>query len=130
MSQNVETVMQALGVVTEKVDKNETVLSIKVDGRHKQPMGLVHGGVYVLLAESAASLAAFCWLDGTDEAVVGVEINANHVSSAKSGVVRATARCLHKGSRTMVYETYVETGDKKVLSISRCTLMRVNRSRN
>jgi 1,4-dihydroxy-2-naphthoyl-CoA hydrolase len=120
---NDHTIFKTLGLIIEKLDQDETIVSLKIDNRHYQPMGLVHGGVYVVMAESAASLAAACTLTQETSSVVGLEINANHVRSAKSGILRAYSRCLHHGRRTLVYEVRVQDSEESLISIARCTLM-------
>lgn len=117
------TVFKALGIRVDKVDFDETIVSLEIDHRHKQHVGLVHGGVYVLLAESAASIAAACTLTNKDHSVVALEINANHLKSCQSGVLSARSKNLHKGRQTLVYEVCVEDGHNRLISIARCTLM-------
>lgn len=124
---NDRTVFKALGMVVEALDADETIVSLSVDERHFQHMGLVHGGIYVLLAESAASLAAGCTLKKSDSSVVALEINANHVRSALGGILRAHSRCLHRGRRTLVYDVKVVDGEENLISVARCTLMVVDK---
>lgn len=117
------TVFHALGMSVDKLGPDETVVSLKIDQRHFQHVGLVHGGVYVLLAESAASLAAACTLTDESSSIVALEINANHIRSATAGSLHAHSHCLHKGKRTLVYEVRVVDGEEHLISIARCTLM-------
>jgi 1,4-dihydroxy-2-naphthoyl-CoA hydrolase len=121
---NENTVFKALDISIEKLDSDETIVSLEVDKRHLQHMGIVHGGIYVLLAESAASLAGAYSLDDPNMTVVGLEINANHIKSISSGVIRAHSRNIHNGRRTMVYEIRIVDNDKNLISLSRCTLMK------
>jgi 1,4-dihydroxy-2-naphthoyl-CoA hydrolase len=117
-----QTVLHALGIRVEKVDADETVVSMAVDDRHKQHVGLVHGGIYVLLAETVMSLAAACALKDPRDRVVAIEINANHIKSATSGTLWARSSCLHAGHTTLVYEAQV-SGDAGLISIARSTMM-------
>ena len=117
------TVFKALGILINKIDPDETIVSLIIDDRHKQHVGLVHGGVYVLLAESAASIAAACTLSSAQQGVVALEINANHVRSSRIGSLYARSKNLYKGRQTLVYEVRVENGENKLVSIARCTLM-------
>lgn len=123
------TALKALGIIIDKLDSEETILSLTVDDRHRQHIGLVHGGIYVLLAESAASLAGACALQDDRSVVLGIEINANHVRSCAEGVIVARSKCLHRGHRTMVYEVRVVDGEDRLLSIARTTLL-VTRERS
>ncbi len=120
---NHRTVFHALGMQVTKVDADETIVSLTIDERHFQHVGLVHGGIYVLLAESAASIAGACTLSKPNQNIVAIEINANHVRSARSGTLTATSKCLHRGKKTLVYEVRVEDGDKQLISMARSTLM-------
>lgn len=116
------TIFNALGINFEKVSAQETLASLIIDERHLQPKRLVHGGVYVVLAESVASIAAMCTVDINKESVVALEINANHLRPALKGKLLACAKIIHMGKKTRVYESKV-TNDDNLISISRCTLM-------
>lgn len=118
-----QTIFKALGLTIGKLDPNETVVSLNIDERHYQHRGLVHGGVYVLLAESAASLAAACTLTDPNTSVVALEINANHLRATSAGSLHARSSCVHKGRSTLVYEVRVEDRGKNLVSLARCTLM-------
>jgi 1,4-dihydroxy-2-naphthoyl-CoA hydrolase len=120
-------VFHALGITIDKVDPDESIVSLTVDDRHFQHAGLVHGGIYVLMAETVASIAGACTLTDENLRVVGLEINANHLRSATCGFLSARSKLLHKGSRTLVYSNQVENEKGQIMSISRCTLMIVPR---
>lgn len=121
-----KTVFHALGITLDRLDPDQTQVSLTVDDRHRQHVGLVHGGIYVLLAESAASMAGYCALK-EPAMVVGLEINANHVRSVTNGRLIATSKSLHQGKRTMIYEVRIEDDKGQLISISRCTLMIVQK---
>lgn len=123
---NRRTVFHALGIAIQKLDADETIVSLNVDERHFQHVGLVHGGIYVLLAESAASLAAACTLTDEASSVVALEINANHLQSVTKGKLMAKSHALHQGKRTLVYEVHVVNEHNKLISIARCTLMKTH----
>ncbi|QIX60500.1 hotdog fold thioesterase [Hymenobacter lutimineralis] len=95
-----------------------------VDGRTHQPMGLLHGGASVALAETLGSIGAFSRLsDPTKQACVGLEINANHLKGVRDGHVIGRAAPLHVGRSTQVWEiriTHEETG--ALVCISRITM--------
>ncbi len=95
-----------------------------VDGRTHQPMGLLHGGASVALAETLGSIAASLQLpDRTRQAAVGLEINANHLRGVRSGWVRGMAAPLHIGRATQVWEIRItEEGTDKLVCISRLTM--------
>jgi 1,4-dihydroxy-2-naphthoyl-CoA hydrolase len=117
------TVFHALGMNIDKLDADETIISLAIDDRHYQHVGLVHGGIYVLMAESAASIAAACTLTDDSSSIVALEINANHLKSTTHGMLYAHSRALHQGKRTLVYEVRVVNEKADVTSIARCTLL-------
>lgn len=96
------TLMETLGMKVVESSRDLVVMTMPVDHRTHQPMGLLHGGASVALAESAASLASMLNLDAEHQAAVGIEINANHVRSVREGTVTAIATPLHRGATTMV----------------------------
>lgn len=105
-------------------EKGDDFLSAKmpVNRNTRQPMGLLHGGASVYLAETLGSLAGFMCLKQKDRAVVGLEINANHLRSAKDGYVFATAKPIHLGGKTQVWSIEIKNEQQKMLCISRITL--------
>ncbi|MCF6138396.1 hotdog fold thioesterase [Pseudalkalibacillus berkeleyi] len=115
------TMIGALGM--EVIDANESVvkMTMPVDERTKQPMGYLHGGASVALAESAASIGTALNVDLDTHNVFGIEINANHLKSKRDGVVTAIALPLHKGRTTMVWEIKLTDEEDELICISRCT---------
>ncbi len=116
------TTMGALGIVLTDFSADHLVLEMPITDAARQPMGLLHGGVNMVLAESAASMHAALTCDTSKEAPVGIEINGSHIRSAKDGRVRATAKVIRRSRTLVVHEiemTLVETGE--LLCISRVT---------
>jgi uncharacterized protein (TIGR00369 family) len=97
-----------------------------VDARTHQPYGLLHGGASVLLAETLGSSAGNLCV-GEDAMVVGIEINANHLAGVREGVVTGTARPLHVGRSTQVWEIRIEDDRGRLACVSRLTLAVVPR---
>lgn len=93
-----------------------------VDDRTRQPFGLLHGGASVVLAETLASAGGSLCIDRTKFTCVGLEINANHLRGVRDGWVIATARPLHLGRKTQVWDIRIEDGQGHLVCISRCTL--------
>lgn len=96
--------------------------TMPVDERTRQPFGLLHGGASVSLAESLGSTAANLCLDGSRFFAVGQEINANHLRPVRSGLVTATARPIHLGSRSQVWDIRIEDGKGRLSCVSRLTM--------
>ena len=92
-----------------------------VDSKTKQPIGFLHGGASVALAETVASTAAHCSV-GESHYCVGIEINANHVRKVKEGWVEAIARPVHLGRSFQVWETLITDQDDRLISTCRMTL--------
>ena len=99
-----------------------------VDARTVQPYGLLHGGASVALAETLGSMAAACCVDPAQKLVVGLDINANHVRGVRSGYVTGTARPLHLGGSTQVWEIRIVDERDKLVCISRLTMTVLDRS--
>ncbi len=93
-----------------------------IDHRTVQPHGILHGGASVLLAETLGSVAANFCVRREDQVAVGLEINANHIRSVSKGWVYATARPIHVGGSTQVWEIRIENEDDKTVCISRITM--------
>jgi len=93
-----------------------------VDARTIQPFGILHGGASVVLAETLGSTAAALAVDRTKYRVVGQEINANHVRAASKGFVIGTARPVHIGKRSHVWEIKITDEQERLVCISRITM--------
>jgi 1,4-dihydroxy-2-naphthoyl-CoA hydrolase len=96
--------------------------TMPADARTWQPFGLLHGGASVTLAETLGSVGANCVIDDSKFFCVGQEINANHLRGVRSGRVTGTARPIHLGGRSQVWEVRIEDQKGKLVCISRMTL--------
>jgi 1,4-dihydroxy-2-naphthoyl-CoA hydrolase len=110
-----------LGIEFTEVGDNYLCAKMPVDQRTTQPYGLLHGGATVVLAETLGSMAGLMYLDG-DQRCVGLEVNANHLRSTKSGYVHGKATPLHVGRNTHVWEIKITNEEGKLISVSRLTL--------
>ena len=93
-----------------------------VDHRTIQPYGILHGGASVALAETLGSTGAFLSVDPSKKVPVGLEINANHVRSVRTGYVIGTAKPIHRGSSTHIWEINIHDEQERLVCISRLTL--------
>lgn len=119
-----------MGLELTHVSRDRMSATMPVNHNTIQPFGILHGGASVAMAETLASLGA--WLNLTDQGktAVGLEINANHIRPVPEGhSVEATARPIHRGAQTQVWETRIETESGKLVCISRCTLAIVKSKR-
>ena len=87
--------------------------TMPVDARTHQPFGLLHGGASVVLAETLGSIAGHCAIRDGGDAVVGIEVNANHLRGVSDGEVTGTARPVHVGRTTQVWEIRIEDGQQR-----------------
>ena len=111
-----------LGIEFTEVGDDYLKARMPVDHRTHQPMGLLHGGASVALAETMGSAGAFLVVDQTKYNVVGLEINANHIRSVRSGYVIGTARPLHICKTTQLWEIRITDEADKLVAISRITI--------
>lgn len=116
------TMAEHLGIEITNVGEKSLEARMPVDHRTHQPLGLLHGGASVALAETLGSLAATCCVDRSKQYCVGLEINANHLRSAKSGYVYGVTSPIHIGKRTQVWEIQISDEQKKMVCVSRITM--------
>jgi uncharacterized protein (TIGR00369 family) len=116
-----------IGIELKLLTRDMVTATMPVDSRTQQPFGLLHGGASAALAETVASLGAFLNIDAEKQAAVGLELNANHLRAKTDGIVTATARPIHRGRRTQVWEIRIEDEANRLVCVSRCTLAIVDR---
>jgi len=115
------TLMQALDIRITEIGDDYLRGTMPVDDRTRQPYGILHGGASVALAETLGSTAAMlCCGDG--RAAVGLEINANHLRAVREGIVTGTARPIHVGRSTQVWEIRIENEDGEPTCVARLTM--------
>ena len=118
-----------LGMEFTAIGEDYLTATMPVDQRTVQPMRLLHGGASVAFAETLGSVASMlCLTDLATQSVVGVEINANHLHSAKEGeTVTGTVRPIKVGRRLHVWEIRIHRSDEKIVCVSRITIAVVER---
>ena len=121
------TMIEYIGVEFTEIGADFVRATMPVDARTHQPHGLLHGGASVALAETLGSMGATMCIDTKEYQCVGQEINANHVRSARSGLVTGTARALHLGSRSHVWGIDIVNEAGKLVCISRLTVAIIRR---
>ncbi len=114
------TLVEQLGMVFTQIGPGYVEATMPVDGRTHQPFGLLHGGASVALAETVGSVGSNL-LAGPGRAAVGLEINANHLKSVKSGLVTAKASIVHQGKSTHVWDIRLYGPEEQLICISRFT---------
>ena len=127
-SYNKNTLMEVLGIKCIEIGDDYVVSTMPVDHRTHQPMGLLHGGASAALIESIGSVGSTLLLDLSKENPVGLEVNANHVSAVKSGMVKAIGKIVHTGKRTHLWQVDIfDMETDKLVCTGRLTIMIVPR---
>ena len=116
------TAVSHLGIHIVEVGEDFLRGTMPVDQRTKQPYGLLHGGSSAMLAETLASVAANMCVEKEGQQAVGLELNCNHVRGVTQGFVTGTARPVHVGRKTQVWDIRIEDERGKLCCVSRLTL--------
>ncbi len=117
-----DTLIRALGIEMTEVTDDALLGRMPVDGRTRQPGGVLHGGASVAFAETLASWGSSFTIDQTANYCVGMEINANHVRPVAEGWVYGEAKPLSRGRTTQVWEIRITDAAGRLVCISRCTM--------
>ncbi len=122
-SWNKNTLMEVLNI--EYIDLGDDFLTAKMPVNHRvhQPLGLLHGGATVALAESVGSMASFLFINPEIQEARGIEISANHLKSKRNGEVYATAKLIHKGRSIHLMEIKVTDENNQLISLCKLTNM-------
>jgi 1,4-dihydroxy-2-naphthoyl-CoA hydrolase len=118
----INTMNELIGIRFTEVGENYLKAVMPVDNRTRQAYGLLHGGASVTLAETLGSVASIMVVDPEQYYCVGVEVNANHVRSAKDGIVTGTATPLHLGLSSHVWEIKIIDKNDKLICAGRLTV--------
>ncbi len=116
------TMVEHLGIEFTRIGEDFLEATMPVDHRTKQPMGLLHGGANVVLAETLGSVASSLMIDQATHYCVGLEINANHLKAVTGGTVRGITKAIHVGRKTQVWEIKIYSEQEELSCISRITM--------
>jgi uncharacterized protein (TIGR00369 family) len=116
-----DTLMETLSIRYIDMGEDFLVAQMPVNSKVHQPIGLLHGGASVALAESVGSFASALSVDLDKFEVRGIEISANHLKSIKEGIVTATARPIHKGKTTHLWEIRIVDEQQDLISLCKLT---------
>jgi len=116
------TLIEVLGIRFTEIGPDYLRACMPVDARTHQPEGVLHGGASVALAETLGSTAANLCVDRQRELCLGQEINANHLRPVAAGLVTATARPLHRGSKSQVWQIEIRDERERLVCVSRLTM--------
>ena len=116
------TLAEQLGIEFLTIGDDFLEARMPVDRRTHQPLGMLHGGASVALAETLGSVAASLCVDGTKQYCVGLEVNANHIRSVTNGFVFGITKPIHIGKRTHVWEIRISNAQADLVCLSRITM--------
>ena len=111
-----------LGIEYTEIGDDYLSGKMPVDHRTMQPFNILHGGASVVLAETLGSVASNLLIDKNTHYCVGLEVNANHIKSAKNGFVYGRAQAIHLGRKTHIWDIKIINDDKQLVCISRLTV--------
>lgn len=114
--------MKHLGIEFTDIGDDFISARMPVDSRTQQPMGLLHGGASVALAETLGSTAANLCLDPSRHYALGLEINANHIKGVTNGYVYGTTHPVHIGKSTHIWSIEIKDDNNRIICISRITM--------
>lgn len=123
------TLMETLGMVFTDAGEDFLTATMPVNSRVHQPMGLLHGGATVALAESVGSAASLLQINPEVQEARGIEISANHLRAKRDGIVTGTAKLLHKGRSLHLWEIRITDEQDRLVSLCKLTTMIIPRKR-
>lgn len=121
------TMMEYLDIDITEIGEDHLTARMPVDHRTQQPFGVLHGGASAVLAETVGSIAGAMCVDPSQKMVVGLEINCNHIRAQRGGYVHGTAKPIHLGGTTHVWDIRIKNDDGKLVCVSRLTLAVLDR---
>ena len=116
------TMVSHIGIEFTKIGPDYICAKMLVNQNTHQPDGLLHGGASVVLAETLGSVASNLCIDRTKKICVGLDINANHVRSARAGYVTGTTKPVHIGASTHIWEIRITNDKDSLVCIARLTM--------
>lgn len=117
------TLMETLNIEYTDAGPDYLTATMPVNSAVHQPMGLLHGGASVALAESVGSAASFLFINPEISEVRGIEISANHLKAKREGIVTGTARIVHKGRSIHLWEIRITDENNALISLCKLTNM-------
>lgn len=124
---NANTLMQALSIEYIGIGHDYIEAKMPVNANTHQPMGLLHGGANAALIESIGSIGSALCVDLTKQAIVGLEVNANHLKGIKTGFVYGFGKLVHCGKTTHLWQVDIKNDSGDLVSTGRLTVMVINK---
>ena len=124
------TLMQTLNIEYTDAGEDFLVATMPLNSSVHQPMGLLHGGASVALAESVGSAASMLYVNSELSEIRGIEISANHLKAKRDGIVTATATIVHKGRSIHLWEIRITDENNNLISLCKLTNMVLPKRKN
>lgn len=118
---NKNTLMEVLDISYTDIGEDYLTARMPVNSKVFQPLGQLHGGATAALAETVASMAANYFIANKDEYVNGLELTINHIKSKRSGEIFATAKCIHSGKSTQLWEVNILDEEGSLIAVAKMT---------
>ncbi|WP_438972074.1 PaaI family thioesterase [Polaribacter sp.] len=118
---NKNTLMQTLDIEYVAIGEDYLTAKMPVSSKVHQPYGQLHGGATAALAETVGSAASNFFIDSKNQFINGIQLSINHIKSKRDGVVYATAKNIHKGKSTHVWEVTIVDESEKLVSVAKMT---------
>lgn len=115
------TLISNLEIKFTEIGNNYVIAEMPVSPKTSQPMGILHGGASLALAETVASAGSFLLVDFEKYNVFGLQVTGNHIATVKEGMVIAKAEIIHEGKTTHVWNVNITDPDGKLISTARVT---------
>ena len=123
------TLLSTLEIEFTNIGSDYLIAKMPVNSKTTQPMGILHGGATVALAESIGSVGSHILIDLKTEYAVGLSINANHIGSARDNYVIGKGTIIHRGKTTHIWNIEVKDNNERLISVCRLTVMVVKKSK-
>ena len=123
LNQNIinSTLLETLSIKFTQAQGQELTAQMPVTPKVHQPMGLLHGGATAALAESVGSTASHIFIDAEEYEIRGIELSINHLRSKKDGMIFATAKPIHIGRTTHLWEIIIKDKNDKLVAHAKLT---------
>ena len=118
---------QFLGIKITGRNRKGLIAEMPIEDKHKQPLGIVHGGATATLAETVASIASWLCIDTEKKFIVGLELNINHLKAVREGLVTAFCKAIHVGRSTQVWQIDIFNSVQQQVSTSRLTVSNIDK---
>ncbi|WP_163710369.1 PaaI family thioesterase [Mangrovibacterium lignilyticum] len=123
-----DSLISNLGIKIESIDDGEVTASMPVSEKTMRPGGILHGGASLALAETIAGLGSILIIDATEYDARGIQVTANHVGGMTEGTVLATAKIVHQGKQTHIWNVDITNKEGKLISTARVTNMIIKKN--